>query len=108
MVSRPIKPTVQELGIDIGTLAWRRSGQDDEAVEVAFIDAFEERWVLMRLAGDSGGPVHVFDTDEWDCFVEAAKHGEFDDISQGAVHRDAPNAPNAPQGAPHVACASSG
>jgi hypothetical protein len=31
------KPTVSELGIDIAAQVWRRSGQGDGAIEVAFV-----------------------------------------------------------------------
>ena len=30
------KPTVSELGIDLGAQAWRRSGHGDGTIEVAF------------------------------------------------------------------------
>ena len=77
MVSRPRKPTFHDLGIDVNILTWQRSGEGADAIEVAFTEARGERWVLMRLA----------DTDEWDCFVEAAKQGEFDDMQAQAKSR---------------------
>lgn len=79
MVARYEKPTVEELGIDLGAQRWKRSGNEREAIEVAFAEARGERWVLMRLAGSPAAPVHVFNRHEWQCFVEGAKRGEFDD-----------------------------
>ena len=87
MVSRPRKPTFHDLGIDVNTLTWQRSGEGADAIEVAFTEARGAARGRMRLAGDTGGPIHVFDTDEWDCFVEAAKQGEFDDMQAQAKSR---------------------
>jgi hypothetical protein len=38
-----------------------------------------EDWVLMRLNGDADGRVLVFDRHEWECFLDGARNGEFDD-----------------------------
>jgi hypothetical protein len=38
-------------------------------------------WVLMRIAGDPGGRVLVFDRNEWECFLDGARKGEFDDAA---------------------------
>jgi hypothetical protein len=73
------KPTVEDLGIDPDAQRWKRSGGDDEAIEVAFADGDGGRWVRMRLAGHPTAPVHVFNRHEWECFVDGAKRGEFDD-----------------------------
>jgi hypothetical protein len=101
------KPTVEELGIDADAQAWRRSGEGDGAIEVAFVGGGDpgpaavpgesagrggpgrpagpatpgERadWVLMRVAGDPAGRVLVFDRNEWECFLDGARGGEFDD-----------------------------
>jgi hypothetical protein len=35
----------------------------------------------MRVAGDAAGRVLVFDRNEWDCFVDGARNGEFDDVA---------------------------
>jgi hypothetical protein len=77
------KPTVEELGIDVSAQAWRRSGGGDGAIEVAFVrdTGTGGRWVLMRVAGDPGGPVFVYDSHEWECFLDGAKRGEFDDAA---------------------------
>ena len=90
------KPTVADLGIDLTAQAWQRSGTGDGAIEVAFArvpgaaaaaaaedgDAAElEDWVLMRVAGDPEQRVLVFDRNEWDCFVDGARNGEFDDAA---------------------------
>jgi hypothetical protein len=80
------KPTVAELGIDLEAQAWQRSGTGDGAIEVAFARAADatgvtEDWVLMRVAGDPEGRVLVFDRNEWECFVDGARNGEFDDAA---------------------------
>jgi len=51
----------QRSGSD-GCLEWRRNG---DTVEV-------------RDSKDSSGPVLRFSTNAWECFVEGAKHHEFD------------------------------
>lgn len=79
MTNIPSKPTVEALGIDLDRQSWRRSSEDDGAIEVAFVNALGERWVLMRVAGDPERRVLVYDEREWDAFVAGAKDGEFDD-----------------------------
>ena len=78
------KPTPAELGIDVGALAWERSGDGDGSIEVAFpLSPRWNRgdWVLMRVAGDHGGRVLVFDRNEWTYFIDGARKGEFDDAA---------------------------
>ena len=78
------KPTPDELGIDLAGLVWQRSGEGDGSIEVAFpLGASWTRgdWVLMRVAGDSDGRVLVFDRNEWDCFLDGARNGEFNDTT---------------------------
>jgi hypothetical protein len=94
------KPTVAELGIDLAAQAWHRSGHGDGAIEVAFAHAAaaaadptdpadpthradRAEWVLMRVAGDPEQRVLVFDRHEWDCFLDGARKGEFDDAAAG-------------------------
>ena len=87
-----IKPTPEELGIDPATLAWERSGDDDGSIEIAFpVSRRWARgdWVLMRVAGDAASRVLVFDRNEWECFIDGARNGEFDDAA-GALTRQAP------------------
>ncbi len=36
----------------------------------------------MRVAGDPTGRVLVYDRNEWECFLDGVRNGEFDD---GAV-----------------------
>ena len=87
-----IKPTPEELSIDPATLAWERSGDDDGSIEIAFpVSRRWARgdWVLMRVAGDKAGRVLVFDRNEWECFIDGARNGEFDDAA-GALARQAP------------------
>jgi Domain of unknown function (DUF397) len=80
------KPTVAELGIDPAAEAWHRSGHGDGAIEIAFVPATRgsvpqdrAEWVLMRVAGDPQQRVLVFDRYEWECFLDGARNGEFDD-----------------------------
>jgi Domain of unknown function (DUF397) len=103
------KPTVSELGIDLAAQAWQRSGRGDGAIEVAFARAPEAaagvrsspgasppagawpgaspeaspeaEWVLLRVAGDPDHRVLVFDRHEWECFLDGARNGEFDDAA---------------------------
>ena len=80
-MTRSAKPTVDELGIAVEALTWRRSTAGPGAIEVAFAGARGQQWVLMRLAGDPEGRVSVFSRFEWDCFLDGVKHGEFDDAA---------------------------
>jgi Domain of unknown function (DUF397) len=80
------KPTVTGLGIDPAAQAWRRSGHGDGAIEVAFVPATSgsvptdpAQWILMRVTGDPDQRVLVFDRHEWECFLDGARNGEFDD-----------------------------
>jgi hypothetical protein len=91
-----MKPTPQQLGIDLAAQQWSRSGDGDGSIEVAFpvaasagdrggrpgsIAATWERgdWMLMRVTGDADGRVLVFDRNEWECFLGGVRNGEFDD-----------------------------
>jgi hypothetical protein len=96
------KPTVEELGIDVAAQHWRRSGDADDAIEVAMVgrhgqpapgEAPDEKpgdagadWVLMRVADDPSGRVLVYDRYEWECFLDGVRNGEFDD----ALAKEAP------------------
>lgn len=78
------KPTVAGLGIDVGAQDWQRSGDGNDALEIAFVGQAtgsgpEAEWVLMRVAGDPEGRVLVYDRNEWECFLDGARGGEFDD-----------------------------
>jgi hypothetical protein len=75
------KPTVDGLGIDLDAQVWQRSGEGDGAIEIAFVRAAGEDWILMRVAGDAERRVLVFDRNEWDCFLDGARKGEFDDAA---------------------------
>jgi hypothetical protein len=82
------KPTVADLGIDLAGQAWRRSGRGDGTIEVAFAPAARgpvspdrAEWVLMRVTGDPEQRVLVFDRNEWECFLDGARNGEFDDAA---------------------------
>ena len=78
------KPTVADLGVDLAALEWQRSGDGDGSIEIAFPAGRWARgdWVLMRLAGDPAGRVLVFDRNEWECFIDGARNGEFDDAAR--------------------------
>lgn len=80
-----LKPTPDELGIDVAGLAWERSGEGDGSIELAF--PLSDRWarggwVLMRVTGDATDRVLVFDRNEWECFIDGARNGEFDDAAR--------------------------
>jgi hypothetical protein len=79
------KPTVAELGIDVGAQAWQRSGGEAGSIEIAFVGVGEAgagEWVLMRVAGDLAGRVLVYDRNEWECFLDGVKNGEFDNAAE--------------------------
>jgi hypothetical protein len=75
------KPTPGDLGLDPGGQHWQRSGDGAGAIEVAFARVSSEDWVLMRVAADPDGRVLVFDRNEWECFLDGARKGEFDDAA---------------------------
>lgn len=86
------KPTMSALGVDIGALTWERSGENAGCVEIAFVGEAGEtgaaggtgaKWVLMRVAGDPDGRVLVYDRNEWECFLDGVRGGEFDDAAEG-------------------------
>ncbi len=95
MTAADPKPTLADLGIDPATLEWQRSGDGDGSIEVAFPAApaaagpgdgpaagwARGDWVLMRVAGDPAARVLVFDRNEWECFIDGARNGEFDDAA---------------------------
>ena len=87
MTGARLKPTVADLGIDPAALEWQRSGDGDGSIEVAFPVGRWARgdWVLMRVAGDPAGRVLVFDRNEWECFIDGARNGEFDDAAGAAT-----------------------
>ena len=80
------KPTVQALGIDLAAQTWQRSGTGDGAIEVAFVTAADQVWVLMRVSGDPDQRVLVFDRNEWECFLDGARNGEFDDAAENTIN----------------------
>jgi hypothetical protein len=80
------KPTVESLGIDVSAAHWQRSGAAEGAIEIALVgpageadaDQGDAEWVLMRVSGDVGGRVLVYDRYEWECFLDGVRAGEFD------------------------------
>ncbi len=91
------KPTAPDLGLDPGAQHWQRSSAGAGAIEISFAQvgpqaslatspesgpaASTDDWVLMRVAGDPDGRVLVFDRNEWECFLDGARKGEFDDAA---------------------------
>jgi hypothetical protein len=81
------KPTPAELGIDLAALEWERSGNGEGRIEVAFpcgpasgeATWSRGKWVLMRVTGDPASRILVFDRNEWECFLDGVRNGEFDD-----------------------------
>jgi len=84
------KPTVENLGIDLGDQDWQRSGIGNGAIEVAVVVSAPPaagvvpidgpaatEWVLMRVCGDPAGRVLVYDRNEWECFLDGVRGGEF-------------------------------
>ena len=41
-------------------------------------------WILMRVADDPARRVLVFDRNEWECFLDGARNGEFDAAADAA------------------------
>jgi hypothetical protein len=76
-----VKPTVRELGIDAAASGWWGSGDSAGAIQVAFVTARDEDWVLLRVKGEAAGLISVFSRYERDCFLDGVKNGEFDDAT---------------------------
>jgi hypothetical protein len=79
------KPTPAELGVEAGAQHWQRSGDGEGSVEIAFVggpEPAEATWVLMRVADDPQGRVLVYDRNEWECFLDGVRNGEFDDAAR--------------------------
>jgi hypothetical protein len=73
------KPTVTELGIDPAEVEWKASGKGPGTIEVAFVSARGTEWVLLQVRDNPDELVSVFTRFEWECFLDGAKSGEFDD-----------------------------
>ncbi len=81
------KPTPDELGIDLARLEWECSGDGGGRIEVAFprgpasgeVTWARGEWVLMRVTDDPASRILVFDRNEWECFLDGVRNGEFDD-----------------------------
>jgi hypothetical protein len=81
-MAMPGKPTAAELGVDSGTLRWLGSGNQPGTIQVAFVTAHGADWVLFRVLGDDEGLISVFSRFEWECFLDGAKKGEFDEAAR--------------------------
>jgi hypothetical protein len=85
------KPTVESLGVDPLALDWQRSGPEQGGYELAFVPegpGGPVGWVLMRLASEQTGRIFVYDRNEWECFLDGARRGEFDDAAQPQTPAD--------------------
>lgn len=81
-MTAPAKPMPEQLGISVDALQWQHSGPDgSSAIEVAFTWAAGQQWALMRVSGDPDQRVLLFSRLEWDCFLDGARKGEFDDAA---------------------------
>jgi hypothetical protein len=80
------KPTPADLGVDPALVEWERSGEDAGSIEIAMPGGAGRwargDWVLMRVADDPDGRILVFDRNEWECFIDGARNGEFDDAAE--------------------------
>ncbi|HET9894770.1 MAG TPA: hypothetical protein VFQ44_07530 [Streptosporangiaceae bacterium] len=76
-----VKPTFEELRVSEGSLDWRRSSQVGGDLEVAFTWVDGHQWTLMRVCGDPARRIMVFSRFEWECFLDGARNGEFDDAA---------------------------
>ena len=74
----PAKPAARDLGVDLDSLPWRGPGDGPGTIQVAFVTASGDDWVLLRVLGDDQGLVSVFSRYEWECFLDGARNGEFD------------------------------
>jgi hypothetical protein len=78
-----LKPSAQQLGVDLDKLDWQRSGVGSGSLEVAFVSGgsagagARADWVLLRVADDPEGRVLVYDRIEWMCFLDGVARGEF-------------------------------
>jgi hypothetical protein len=75
------KPTVENLGIDVAAQDWQCSGTGAGSIEIAMVGADGEagaQWVLMRVTGDADQRILVYDRNEWECFLDGVRSGEFD------------------------------
>lgn len=82
------KPTAAGLGVELAVLRWQRSGEGDGSIEVAFVaegggagGGIPDEWVLMRVVEDPQDRVLVYDRNEWECFLDGVRGGEFDDAA---------------------------
>ena len=63
----------------------RAAGPD--SIEIAFVGFGRAaagaggEWVLMRVSDDPAQRVLVYDRNEWECFLDGVKNGEFDDAA---------------------------
>jgi hypothetical protein len=62
--------------VELHGAAWRKSSfsQLSGCVEVAYVDGR----VALRDSKDRGGPVLMFDPDEWGAFLANVRDGQFD------------------------------
>lgn len=80
---KPGQLTVEALGIDPAVQDWTRSGDEDGCIEIAMPAGDWERGdvVLLRVGGAPNAHVSVYGRHEWECFLDGAGNGEFDDLA---------------------------
>jgi hypothetical protein len=73
-----VEVTTKGFRLDLSNAQWlrtTRSGSDDDnCVEVAFVD----QAIVVRDSANPQGPALIFTAAEWDAFLGGAKDGEFD------------------------------
>jgi hypothetical protein len=69
----PPYPTAEELAHAAWFKAMKSNGSNT-CVEVAHL----ESWTVVRDSKNPNGPVHCYTPQEWDCFLDGARAGEFD------------------------------
>jgi hypothetical protein len=68
--------------MDLSRARWFKASASDAAngcVEVAFIGGGA---VALRDSKDPDKPAHIYTAHEWACFLDGARRGEFDPVSQ--------------------------
>lgn len=79
MAAKPPADRISDhLGVCLDDLPWQTSGHGDGMFQVAIVRTDETTWVLVRLQGEPD--VQVYSQQEWKCFLDGVRQGEFDDL----------------------------
>jgi hypothetical protein len=81
--SVPVTATVPGEALVSGGLGTTVARGNNDSHELAM--PRDGDWILMRVADDPARRVLVFDRNEWECFLDGARNGEFDDAADNAV-----------------------